>query len=74
MPLIAAFGRERQEDLLEFEASLLYIVSSRTARDTWRNPVLKNKINQSIKQIERILHTFLPVFCLTLTKRLFCIY
>jgi hypothetical protein len=30
-------------DLCEFEASLVYRVSSRTARATWRNPVLKNK-------------------------------
>jgi hypothetical protein len=28
---------------LEFEASLVYRVSSRTARATQRNPVLKNK-------------------------------
>ena len=27
----------------EFEGSLVYRVSSRTARDTQRNPVLKNK-------------------------------
>ena len=32
MPLIAALGRQRQKDLCEFEASLLYTVSSRIAR------------------------------------------
>jgi hypothetical protein len=37
-------GRGRQ--ISEFKASLVYKVSSRTARDTQRNPVLKNpKIN-----------------------------
>jgi hypothetical protein len=40
MPLIPA-GRSRQ--ISEFGASLVYRVSSRTARTTQRNPVLKNK-------------------------------
>jgi hypothetical protein len=35
----------------EFEASLVYRVSSRTARDTQRNPVLKNK--QTSKQTNK---------------------
>jgi hypothetical protein len=34
-------GRGRQ--ISEFEASLVYTVSSRTARATQRNPVLKNQ-------------------------------
>jgi hypothetical protein len=34
-------GKGRQ--ISEFEASLVYKVSSRTARATQRNPVLKNK-------------------------------
>jgi len=42
MPLIPARGRQRQADS-EFEASLLYRVSSRTARATQRNPVSKKK-------------------------------
>jgi hypothetical protein len=41
-PLIPALGRQRQEDH-EFEASLVYRVSSRTARATQRNPVSKKK-------------------------------
>jgi hypothetical protein len=42
MPLIPALGRERQA-ISEFEASLLYKVSSRTARAIQRNPVSKNQ-------------------------------
>jgi hypothetical protein len=38
-------GRGRQ--ISEFEASLVYKVSSRTARATQRNPVLKNKNKQT---------------------------
>jgi hypothetical protein len=34
---------ERQADLCEFKANLVYRLSSRTARDTQRNSVLKNK-------------------------------
>jgi uncharacterized protein YqhQ len=42
MPLIpASGGRSRQ--ISEFEASLVYKVSSRTARATQRNPVSKNQ-------------------------------
>ena len=42
-PLIPALEKQRQVDLYEFEASLFYRVSSRTARVTWSNPVLKKK-------------------------------
>jgi hypothetical protein len=41
-PLIPALGRQRQA-ISEFEASLVYRVSSRTARATQRNPVSKNQ-------------------------------
>jgi hypothetical protein len=40
--LIPALGRQRQW-ISEFEASLVYRVSSRTARATQRNPVSKNQ-------------------------------
>jgi hypothetical protein len=46
-PLIPALGRQRQADLCEFEASLVYRVSFRTARATQKNLVLKNKTKQS---------------------------
>lgn len=42
MPLISAFQRQRQEDLSEFEAGLVYILSSRTVKT--RDPVL-NKLS-----------------------------
>jgi hypothetical protein len=42
MPLIPALGRQRQ-GISEFEASLVYRVSYRTARATQRNPVSKKK-------------------------------
>jgi hypothetical protein len=41
-PLIPAFGRQRLR-ISEFEASLVYNVSSRTARAIQRNPVSKNQ-------------------------------
>jgi hypothetical protein len=40
-------GRGRR--ISEFEASLVYKVSSRTARATQRNPVLKNQKNKQTK-------------------------
>jgi hypothetical protein len=43
MPLIPALGRQ----ISEFEASLVYKVSSRTARAIQRNPVSKNKTKQN---------------------------
>ena len=36
MPLISALGRQKQADLCEFKASLVYIVSSRTARASYK--------------------------------------
>ena len=46
MPLIPALRRQRQVDLCELEASLVYRVSSWTARAIQRNPVSKNKNKQ----------------------------
>jgi hypothetical protein len=39
MALIPTLGRQRQENFCEFEASLVYRVSFRTARVAQRNPV-----------------------------------
>jgi hypothetical protein len=49
-PFISALGRQRQADLCEFEASLAFRASSKTARATQRNLVSKNKnkINNDI--------------------------
>ena len=41
--MIPALGRQKQVDLYEFEASLVYRVSSRTAKGIPRNPVPENK-------------------------------
>ena len=48
MPLISSLGRQRWADLCEFEVSLVYRVSSRTAGITQRDLVL-NK-NQKKKK------------------------
>lgn len=40
---IPALGRQRQEDLSEFQASLVSRVSSRAARDIERDPVSKSQ-------------------------------
>jgi hypothetical protein len=52
MPLIPALGRQSRW-ISEFEASLVYKVSSRTARAIQRNPVWKhkNKNKQTNKKI-----------------------
>ena len=53
MPLISALGRQRERDLCEFEANLVYKVGSRTVRTVkQRNPVSKNK-NKQMKEKER---------------------
>jgi hypothetical protein len=43
IPLISALRRQRQADICEFEGSLIYRVSSKSARGTHRNPVSKRK-------------------------------
>ena len=40
-PLIPAPRKQRQMDVCEFEASLFYRVSSRTAKNTYRDAVSK---------------------------------
>jgi hypothetical protein len=48
-PLISALERQRQT-ISEFEASLIYRVSSRTARAIQRNPVLKDQKKKKQKK------------------------
>ena len=59
-PLIPAFRRQRQW-ISVFEASLVYKVSSRTARAIQRNPGLKNKNKNKKKnkntKVETIIYT-----------------
>ena len=51
MPLIPALRRQRQLDLCEFEASLVYRVSSSTVKATQRNVVSKQTNKQTNKQV-----------------------
>ena len=44
--LIPALGRLRQEDLYEFEASLVYSAYLRKVRATQGNPISKNKTKE----------------------------
>jgi len=46
VPLTPAHRRQRQADLCEFKASVVYRVSFRSARATLRNPALKNQKQQ----------------------------
>ena len=58
--MILALGKQRQVDLCEFKASLVYKVSSRTAKATWRNLKTRNKqTNKHTKKIKKT-HT---LFC-----------
>ena len=42
-PFSPSIWKAEAVDICEFKASLVYKVSSRTAKDTQRNPVLKKK-------------------------------
>jgi hypothetical protein len=46
-PLIPALGRQRQRELCEFKAILVYIVSFRIARSYIEKPCLKTNKNIS---------------------------
>jgi hypothetical protein len=50
MPLIPARGRQRQVDLYECRASLVYRVTSRTARTTQRRSHLKKEKKKKKKE------------------------
>ena len=68
-PLILALGLQRQADLCEFKASLIYKVSFRTTRAIkQRNPVLKqqNKTKQNQTKRKIVAMTTFLMFCLAL--------
>jgi hypothetical protein len=46
MPLIPALGKQRQADLYEFKASLVYRANSRTVKAPQKNLVSKYQINK----------------------------
>jgi hypothetical protein len=46
MPLIPVLGKQRQMDLCEFKARLVYRESSIIAGDAQRNSVLKKKMRE----------------------------
>ena len=50
MLLIPACGRQRQADLCEFEASLVYKSSSRIAKGTHKRPYLEKQTNEQINR------------------------
>jgi hypothetical protein len=52
-------GRGKQ--ISELEASLVYKVSSRTAKATWRNLVSKNKTKQNKKNGTMVFPVFVPL-------------
>lgn len=52
MPLILALVRQKQEDLSQFKASLVYIGNSGTARTTQRDPISKNKNNNKKETVK----------------------
>ena len=51
-PLILALRRQRQENLYEFEASLIYEASSRTARAMQKDPALENQNQKQNKKTQ----------------------
>jgi hypothetical protein len=65
MPLIPALGRQRQTDF-EFETSLVYRVSSRTARDIQRNPVSKKQKKKKKRKKEKKVGLKNPSYFLSL--------
>jgi hypothetical protein len=52
MPLIPELGRQKQANLCELEASLVYRASSRTAKATQRSPVSKYKGKGKEEKVE----------------------
>ena len=59
MPLIPALERQRQADLYEFEASLIYRASSRTGFKATEKPCLKKPKNKQTKKALWVSHSLL---------------
>jgi hypothetical protein len=59
LSLVPALGRQRQEDLCEFEVSLVYRVSSRTAKIKKREPVSKIKAKSINKEVQTLRFTYI---------------
>ena len=66
VPLISALGRQRQVDLCEFKAIMVYRVISRPAKATQRNPVLKNKKQNNKKKVKCHFPKLIKESCLSL--------
>jgi hypothetical protein len=59
MPLIPALWKQRQAYLSEFEASLVYIVSFRTARVTQKTLSQKKKKKKKKERKKRKNHSYI---------------
>jgi hypothetical protein len=53
VPVIRALERQRQARIYEFKASLVYRVSSRTAKTAQRNSVSKKQTNNKNKKAKK---------------------
>ena len=62
MPLIPALGREKQVDLCEFEASLVYRTSSRTGSKATEKPCLEKQEKKLANQTT-LCHILLHLIC-----------
>ena len=69
IPLILAFKRHRQMHLCEFEVSLVYRTSSRTARATQRDRVWKSRKQKKRKKNELTIALTSSVGIIKLTER-----
>jgi hypothetical protein len=70
-PLISSLERQKQVDLCEFKASLVYRASSRIARARQRNLVSKNQTkptNQSTMSLPHQTNIFQPIATVMLNK------
>jgi len=76
MPLIPALGRQRQRwaDLCEFDLSLVYRASSKTARAAQRNPVSRGRKYIYIRKQPLTLHADFkgcPLVCVVVNVHTF---